>query len=402
MTRASDAARNTDSAGNEADRKSSRPTGSRPNGSDAGAKPSGASGASSAKPTGASGASGAKPTGGSVAKPGGALSPGAGSAGSSLPGSGSSGPGSAGSAVSGPGKVPAQSRTNGPADRAPTPTPAPPSSPSAPSVPARPRPPLPGPPPGMRMPGPPMPTSPRFAPPPPPRRRLDAAQRGKLITLGLVLVLAGAALGYLVALAVPTRYGAVTTIDYNIGGENTGDFLRTDRNLTTQTVLLKSRNVLGPVAAANGVNVDDLTKNADATILNQSNIIQLEVKDDTPDGAVNLANAIAKQYITVANASSPKGYIQSQLTAVQKQLATPAVGTTPANTTALQARQAALQSQLDQMNLTSNQPTVLVPAYALSSPVSPNPGGSALTGAICGLVIALMTAITLSRRWTRS
>jgi capsular polysaccharide biosynthesis protein len=254
----------------------------------------------------------------------------------------------------------------------------------------------------MRMPGPPMPTAPRFAPPPPPRRRLDAAQRGKLITLSLVLVLAGAALGYLVALAVPTRYGAVTTIDYNIAGENTGDFLRTDRNLMTQTVLLTSRNVLGPVATANGVNVDDLSKNAVAIVVNQSNIIQLTVKDDTPDGAVNLANAIAKQYITVANASSPRGYIQSQLSAVQSQLASPTAGSTPANTTALQARQAALQSQLDQMNLTSNQPTVLVPAYALSSPVSPNPGGSALTGAICGLVSALMTAVTLSRRWTRS
>jgi capsular polysaccharide biosynthesis protein len=254
----------------------------------------------------------------------------------------------------------------------------------------------------MRMPGPPPPSSFRFAPPPPPRRRLDAAQRGKLFTLALVLVLAGAALGYLVSLAVPTRYGAVTTIDYRIGGENTGDFLRTDRNLTTQTVLLTSPNVLGPVAQQNGVSVDALTKGTKAEILEQSNIIQVTVTDETAESAVNLANAIAKQYIAVSTSSSPQGYVQAQLAAVQKQLTTPAAGTTPANTAALQARANALQAQLDQMNLTANQPTVLTPAYALSSPVSPNHGKSALTGAICGLVIALMTVVTLSRRWTRS
>lgn len=333
MTRASDAARNTDSASDDGGRNA----GPRPGGPDPG---------------------------------------------SSYPGSASQSPG-----PSSPERVPAQSRPGG--------SPLPSAPPSA-------RPALPGPPPGMRMPGPPPPSSFRFAPPPPPRRRLDAAQRGKLITLSLVLVLAGAALGYLTSLAVPTRYGAITTIDYRIGGENTGDFLRTDRNLTTQTVLLTSRNVMDPVAAQNGVAVDELTKNTTATILNQSNIIQLEVKDETAESAVNLANAIAKQYITVSTASSPKGYVQSQLAAVQKQLTTPMTGNTPANTAALQARANALQAQLDQMNLTANQPTVLTPAYALSSPVSPNNGASALTGAICGLVIALMTVVTLSRRWTRS
>jgi capsular polysaccharide biosynthesis protein len=287
------------------------------------------------------------------------------------------------------------------------PAPARPAGPSGSAQPANPpprmRPPLPGPPPGMRMPGPPMPGGFRFTPPPAPRRRLSGTQRNKLFGLVAMLVLLGAVLGFFVSLAVPTTYGAITTIEYNIAGENTGDFLKTDRNLTTQTVLLTSRNALQPVADANGVNVDDLTKNTSVTILNNSNIIQLEVKDQSPNGAVNLANAIAKQYLTVSNASSPKGYVQDQLTSVQKQLASPSTaGNTPANTIALQAREAALQAQLDQMNLTSNQSTVLVAAYPLDHPVSPSGGGSALTGMICGLVIALIATITLSRRWTRS
>jgi capsular polysaccharide biosynthesis protein len=357
MTRASDAARdNTDDASGEADRKAK-------DGASSGSAGSGSSGPdlpSTPEPTPSSGASSAPSKADSGASTGGG---------------------------------PAPARPAGPSGSAPPANPQPP----------RMRPPLPGPPPGIRMPGPPMPGGFRFAPPPAPRRRLTSQQRGKLFGLAAILVLLGAALGYFVSLAMPATYGAITTIEYNIAGENTGDFLKTDRNLTTQTVLLTSRNVLQPVADANGVNIDDLTKNTSVTILNSSNIIQLEVKDQSPASAVNLANAIAKQYLTVSNASSPKGYVQDQLTAVQKQLASsPAAGNTPANTIALQARQAALQAQLDQMNLTSNQSTVLVAAYPLDHPVSPSGGGSALTGVICGLVIALMATITLSRRWTRS
>ena len=272
------------------------------------------------------------------------------------PGSGSSGPqpdaGPAGPSASRPAGPPGSS-----APSAPTGTPQ-----ASPPPRLRP-PPLPGPPPGMRMPGPPLPGGFRYIPPPAPRRLLDGAQRGRLLGVAVALILVGAAFGYLVSLAVPTRYGAITTIMYNVAGQNTGDFLKTDREMATQAVLVTGRNALKPVADQSGIDVDDLTRNTSATILGQSNIIQIEVKDQTPSGAVNLANAIAKQYITVSNASGPKGYVQNLLTAVQQQLASPpTTGNTPTNTAALQAREAALQSQLDQMNLTSNQSTVLVPA----------------------------------------
>ena len=256
----------------------------------------------------------------------------------------------------------------------------------------------------MRMPGPPPPgAAPRFAPAPPPRPQLTVGQRGKLFSLLALLVALGVVLGFTVSLMVPVKYAAVTTIQYNIAGENTGDFLKTDRNLTTQTVLLTSRNVLQPVADTNGVAVDDLAGKVSAVILDNSDIIQLTVTDETREGGVNLANAIAKQYITVSNTSGPRGYVQSQLDGVRKQLAAPpSAGSTPANTAALQARAGALQAQLDDMNLTSNQSTVLVPAYSPDQPASPNKSLAAITGGICGLLIGLMTVVTLSRRWTRS
>jgi len=237
---------------------------------------------------------------------------------------------------------------------------------------------------------------PRFVPPPPPRRRLSGGQRSKLFALTVLLAGLGLALGYLVAAVLPTQYAARTTIQYHIAGENTGDFLKTDRNLTTQVVLLTSRNVLGPVAAANGMPVEDLARKTSASILEASDIIQLEVRDPNRDTGVQLADAIARQYLTVANNSGPEGYLRDQLAKVKQQQAT-----TTGDAASLAARSAALQSQLDAMNLTQNQSSVLTPAYSVPAPAFPNRGLSALTGAVCGLVIALLAGVTLARRWSR-
>ncbi|MDT7693036.1 MAG: hypothetical protein QOI75_2403, partial [Pseudonocardiales bacterium] len=307
-------------------------------------------------------------------------SPSQGRQGSGNSGAGSAGPGSSGGAGQGPGNKPAAGNpgagksatgsgtgnpgaaTSGPAGHGPVASGSrPPGAGALPSGPPRSRPPLPGPPPGMRLPGPPMGGAPRFAPQPPPRRKLSGGQRSQLVFLTVALLVVGAVLGFAASLLLPTQYAARTTIQYNIAGENTGDFLKTDRNLTTQTVLLTSRNVLGPVADANGIAVDSLTGQVSASILNASDIIQLQVKNSSPDTAVTLANAIAKQYLTVANSSGPQGYLQSQLDGVKKQQASPG---TAAETTALATRAATLQAQLDQMNLTQNQSSVLVPAYA--------------------------------------
>jgi len=236
---------------------------------------------------------------------------------------------------------------------------------------------------------------PRFAPPP--RRHLTGGQRGRLFGLSVLLVALGLVLGYLVAAMLPTQYAARTTVEYHIAGENTGDFLKTDRNLTTQVVLLTSRSVLGPVAAANGIPVEDLARKTTASILDASDVIQLEVRDPDRDTGVKLANAIAQGYLTVANNSGPEGYLRDQLGKVKQQQAT-----TAGDAASLAARAAALQSQLDAMNLTQNQSAVLTPAYSVPAPAFPNRGLAALTGAVCGLVIALLAVVTLARRWSRS
>jgi capsular polysaccharide biosynthesis protein len=272
------------------------------------------------------------------------------------------------------------------------------SAPSAPSS----RQPLPGPPLGGPVGGPFRPPGPRFAPPPPPRRRLTGAQGSRLGLYALVIIVLGAAAGLAVTLLLPTQYAARTLIEYNVSVENASDFLRTDRNLTSQTVLLTSRAVVGPVADANNVSADDLAKRVNVTLLNansvNSEIIQVDVLSTDRATGVKLAGAIATQYLTVVKANSPANYIQTQLDDARRQLAS----ATAANQPALQTRIATLQGQLDTENITGNRASVVVPAYSVAAPAYPNPVLAAATGALCGIVVAGLVVIALSRRWTRS
>jgi uncharacterized protein involved in exopolysaccharide biosynthesis len=254
----------------------------------------------------------------------------------------------------------------------------------------------------MRLPGPPMGGAPRFAPQPPPRRKLSGGQRSQLVFLTVALLVVGAVLGYAASLLLPTQYAARTTIQYNIAGENTGDFLKTDRNLTTQTVLLTSRAVLGPVADANNISADDLAGRVTATLLNansvNSEVIQVDVVYPDRASGVKLATAIANQYLTVVKANSPANYIQTQLDDARRQLSS----ATAANQATLQARVATLQGQLDTENITGNRASVVVPAYSVATPAYPRPSLAAAAGALCGIVVAGLVVIALSRRWTRS
>ena len=61
-----------------------------------------------------------------------------------------------------------------------------------------------------------------------------------------------------------------------------------------------------------------------------------------------------------------------------------------------------LQGQLDTENIAGNRARIVVPAYSLAEPTFPNPAFAAATGALCGIVVAALVVLALSRRWTRS
>lgn len=239
--------------------------------------------------------------------------------------------------------------------------------------------------------------------PPPPSRRLTPAQGSRLAMIAGVIVVLGALVGLLATMALPTKYAARTLIEYHVSLENASEFLRTDRNMTTQTVLLTSRSVLGPVAEQNGVSPDVLADNVNATLIKgtnavESEIIQVDVLSSSRDSGVTLANAIAKQYLQVVEANSPKAYIQQQLDDAKKQLSS-STGASAANA---QTRINTLQGQLDIENMTGNSAKVVVPAYSVAAPAEPNRPVAIATGALLGILVAGLAAIFLSRRWTRS
>ena len=106
------------------------------------------------------------------------------------------------------------------------------------------------------------------------------------------------------------------------------ELLREDRRLTTQLVLLRSRVVLGPVASDNGMTPEDLAKNVSADVVNNSEIIEVEVRDRTRQRAQMLLTSIIAQYLTLANSDSQdpvRSYLESQLSEVRKQLQAPEV-----------------------------------------------------------------------------
>ena len=86
--------------------------------------------------------------------------------------------------------------------------------------------------------------------------RLSPAQVGLAVLAGVLVVLLGALVGAALTLGSPTRYAARIDVQYHLRVENASYFLRTDRNMTTQTELLTDRAVLDPVAASHGMTPD--------------------------------------------------------------------------------------------------------------------------------------------------
>ncbi|HEY4006575.1 MAG TPA: hypothetical protein VGM60_15520 [Pseudonocardia sp.] len=218
----------------------------------------------------------------------------------------------------------------------------------------------------------------------------------------MVIMVLGAAAGLAVTLPMTTLYTARTDIEYNVSVQDASDFLRTDRALTTQATLLTSRGVLGPVADANGVDPEELTRDVTATILSvnsvNSEVIQVDVLNADRATGMKLADAIGKRYLDVVASASPARYLQAQIDQTTQQLSSANAATAQA----LQTRLTTLQGQLDIQNLSGNKAAIVVAPYSVAAPAFPNPFLAAATGGLCGIVVAALVVIWLSRRWTRT
>ena len=116
-------------------------------------------------------------------------------------------------------------------------------------------------------------------------RKVALSANVRLAVLAVMIVVVGAGAGYIGSLLLPKQYAARAEIQYNLSQSVPNELLREDRTLTTQLVLLRSRDVLGPVAAENGMRPEDLAKDVSAKVVNNSEIIEVEVRDRTREQA---------------------------------------------------------------------------------------------------------------------
>ncbi|MQA14210.1 MAG: hypothetical protein GEV09_08570 [Pseudonocardiaceae bacterium] len=259
-------------------------------------------------------------------------------------------------------------------------------------------------------------------------RNLAGAQLRRLAGLAVTIVLLGTGAGLLGALVWPSTYAARAELLYPIAQDEPTGFLREDRNLTTQLVLLEGRAVLGPVAAAQGRQVeDDLEDDVTVKVVETSEVIEVEARGGSRDAAMGTLQAIVDRYFALKSSAQPSGvreYLETELTAARSDVAdargrllqlqaeeaagvgdTAAVAGADDELQALIAREQDIQSQLDELNIASASgpnAQLLTPAYPVEDPVSPRPLFAAGTGALVGLVVAAGAVALVARRWIRN
>lgn len=242
-----------------------------------------------------------------------------------------------------------------------------------------------------------------------------------LLALSVTIILLAAGLALAGALMWPKTYAARAEILFPVTQEQPTGFLRQDRSLTTQLVLLNERAVLGPVATEQGRTVEELQDRVDAAVLENSEIIQLEATSDSSQQARQTVQQVVDSYQALIETGPPvlRERLETGLAevntalaeaqtalAAQQELVTE--GTATAQTlvplqTAVQdqqSRRQQLQAQLDEV-IFAPVAQVLTPPYSVGV-VSPRPVFAAVAGGLVGLVLAAVVVAVLTRSWSRT
>jgi uncharacterized protein involved in exopolysaccharide biosynthesis len=242
-----------------------------------------------------------------------------------------------------------------------------------------------------------------------PRRRLTGRQWLKLVALTVILVLLGGAAGWGAAQLLPTKYAAHTDVLYSITREQATGFLREDRNITTQVVLLNSRTVLDPVAAEWSMSVHDLSEAIEARVIGGSEVIRITLTDPDPDRAQTMLGTLVARYLDVSNndpRNELRNYIDEQLVDVLSRISEVRAEAEErqGELAALVEREQWLRTQLDELrfsDIVGPGATLLVPPYLEVDPVSPKPLLTTAAGALSALVVSVFVVALVARRMTR-
>jgi capsular polysaccharide biosynthesis protein len=241
------------------------------------------------------------------------------------------------------------------------------------------------------------------------RRRLRRRQWGQLALLAVVIVALGAAAGYIAAASTPAQYVAHAQVVYAVTREQPTGFLREDRNISTQLVLLESRAVLDPVAAEWQTSVEEITAGLSASVADESEIIDIRFVDSDPERARDMLSWVVQQYLVVANAdarSDVQNYLDGELFTVLDRIEAVRKGSIQGQDqlAPLVEREQWLRTQLDELRMTDlvgPGASELVQPYVDTNPVSPRPMISIAAGALTGCIVAVLVVALVARRMTR-
>jgi uncharacterized protein involved in exopolysaccharide biosynthesis len=268
----------------------------------------------------------------------------------------------------------------------------------------------------------PAPTKPQTLPPDvlavavfQPRR---AAFSRRAITLysiwAILIIVIGAEAGYLVSNLADEVYGARSEILHELDESRGTGFLREDRRLTTQLERIKSREVLAPVATASDMKVDELAAKVNPKVIEGSEVIRIEVTDNSREEAEKLTGQVTDEYLKVArdtNVDTTIAQFTEQMEAINGEIVTKteqlstAGGATltrlQSELAALDDRKNSVQDQLDELAVQkANLPVItqLTKPYLLDEPVSPKPMKAAIAGGLAGFALVAAAATFLIRR----
>lgn len=245
-------------------------------------------------------------------------------------------------------------------------------------------------------------------------------QVGWLVVLTAGCIGCGAVTGAAVGSQLARQYAARSEIVHPVDREAPTGFLRTDRALSTQLVLIRSNAVLDAIAERSGTTPAALRKRVSAAVVEDSEVIRIQVRARTGEEAVRLNQEVVDGYVPVATAGSRRQIelLSTELQGLDTKLTDAATrrealfsGTAKLNTreaaaerideeiAASRAREGAVQAQLDQLNRDGLR--VVTQPYALDEPVHPRPWVHAAAGALLGLLIAVGAGAVQVRRWSR-
>jgi capsular polysaccharide biosynthesis protein len=241
----------------------------------------------------------------------------------------------------------------------------------------------------------------------------------RLLAIAAVIVIGCGIFAYGISSMGTKQFGSRSEIQYPISAEiASGGFLRSDRTLQTQLVAIKSRTVLAPVAEKFRMTVDELSKQVVASVLSDSEVIQIEVDDPSQAKANALVDAITNEYIAYANSAVEKNratqkYWRDTVDSLTADRTAKVAELSEATAGSPEAAQ--LQADLDDINNQIQNARTQLSAATIADlqtdkvkpltlepydvgKVAPKPLRAGIAGALAGIMIAAGVVVLLIRR----